>query len=152
MNPTYPLARKAVGFVVRRQPDSKPTLLVWQHVDKPQLSWRLPGGGLQHGEGAEVGLLRELREEVGDYPFRVVRKLGIQRYFKRQTRRNVERHDFLVYAGQMPDQFVHQDRDPDLQTEEFMRFQWLGIDALQHIDPEHREVIRIDYVPELFMP
>jgi ADP-ribose pyrophosphatase YjhB (NUDIX family) len=27
--------------------------------------WRVPGGGLQRGEGAEQGMLRELREEIG---------------------------------------------------------------------------------------
>ena len=27
--------------------------------------WRVPGGGLKRGEGAEEGMLRELREEIG---------------------------------------------------------------------------------------
>ena len=27
--------------------------------------WRVPGGGLKRGEGAEQGILRELREEIG---------------------------------------------------------------------------------------
>ncbi|HEX8466369.1 MAG TPA: NUDIX domain-containing protein [Allosphingosinicella sp.] len=27
--------------------------------------WRVPGGGLKRGEGAEQGMLRELREEIG---------------------------------------------------------------------------------------
>ncbi len=151
MSENAPLAQKAIAFVVRRDPDGKPTLLVYQHLDSPELPWRLPGGGLHEGKSPEAGLLRELREEVGDYPFQIVRQLGIQCYYKQFTSRNVERHDFLVRADPMPEHFVHQDRDPDVQVEEFMRFQWLSIESLDLIDSEHRVVITSDYVPELFV-
>ena len=150
MPESAPLARKALAFVVRREPEQKPTLLVYQHLDSPELPWRLPGGGLHADESPEAGLLRELREEVGDYLFQIVRKLGIQRYYKHFTSRNVERHDFLVRAGPMPNHFVHQDRDPDVQVEEFMRFQWLGMDSLDLIDDEHQGVLIPSYVPEWF--
>lgn len=34
-------------------------------VKEDQDTWSLPGGGLDHGEVAEQGLLRELKEELG---------------------------------------------------------------------------------------
>lgn len=38
-------------------------------VKENQDTWSLPGGGLDHGEDPELGILRELKEELGiEYP------------------------------------------------------------------------------------
>lgn len=42
--------------------DSAGNVLV---VKENQDTWSLPGGGLDHGEGPEAGVTRELREELG---------------------------------------------------------------------------------------
>lgn len=62
--------RQAVrGVVVDR--DRRALLVRWDFPDRPHLGmgpvqvWGTPGGGLEHGEDVEVGLRRELSEELG---------------------------------------------------------------------------------------
>ncbi len=57
-------AKFNVGAVgIFRSADGR--ILVLKHVYRHAHPWALPGGYLQHGETAEAGIVRELREETG---------------------------------------------------------------------------------------
>ncbi len=143
---------KAVAFVVRPQPDGARELLVYTWLDAPDDALRLPGGTLQAGETPETALLRELREEVGAFQFSIVRKLGVQRYFKSFIGKNVERHDFLVSVDEaLPDGFEHADPDIPAGEPNVIQLHWIGSSQLEQIDEEHRASINAAYVPEFFI-
>ncbi len=143
------VVRKAVAFIVRPQQDGTPELLVYTWLDAPDDALRLPGGTLQAGETPEVALLRELSEEVGAFQFSIVRKLGVQRYFKSFIGKNVERHDFLVSVDEaLPDGFQHADPDIPAGEPNVMQLHWIVPSQLDQVDEEHRAAINAAYVPE----
>jgi 8-oxo-dGTP pyrophosphatase MutT (NUDIX family) len=68
----------------------------------------VPGGGVEEGEAPEDAVLRELFEEAGMTALPVVRRLGIQRYYKPYTQRFIERYDYLFCApSDAPNRWQH---------------------------------------------
>lgn len=57
----YPNAFYRVSVKALVKNDQRQVLVVKENQD----TWSLPGGGLDHGEDPEKGLLRELKEELG---------------------------------------------------------------------------------------
>lgn len=102
--------RKVCAGVVR-QSGGTPELLVFEH---PHAGIQLPKGGLERGEDALAGVLRELHEETGLRGVRDLRSLGT---WERQARAGpteagpIERHlweVFLMWAPEgLPDEWVH---------------------------------------------
>jgi putative (di)nucleoside polyphosphate hydrolase len=43
-------------------------VLIGQRIDNPADAWQMPQGGLEPGEAADAGALRELEEETGVSP------------------------------------------------------------------------------------
>jgi len=58
--------------------------------------WSLPGGSMEHGEGPEEGLLRELREELHLPEMRIEYRLGV--YDGEHKGKNVPVYIFVVRA------------------------------------------------------
>src|SRR5947208_1135140 len=102
------LSRKVCAYVLRGTDVKTPRLLVLSFAANPTLPRRLPGGTLFDDEDPVEGVLRELAEETGLEGLPISRKLGVRRYYKQYTKRNVERHDYLLWApDDSPERFTH---------------------------------------------
>ena len=55
---------RVYGVCVQRI-DDEPKLLVMDEIIKGRRITKLPGGGLEYGEGTKDCLIREIREELG---------------------------------------------------------------------------------------
>lgn len=150
--------RKVVAFVLRRNMGGGVALLLHSFLTNPALPMRLVGGGVEDGETVEQALWRELAEETGLTDVKLMRKLGVQQYFKPYIQANVERHDFLLWVGEKTDTMLsafsqHKVQGSGADAGDTFGLHWLEVHALAttSIDDEHRPFITPDYLPELFL-
>lgn len=146
------LSKKACAYIVRRSDAGALQLLVLSFASKPHLPLRLPGGTLLDEEASLVGMFRELSEETGLNRLTVIRKLGIQRYYKEYTQANVERHDYLLHAAEdVPVSFSHTVGGTGGDAGAVFDYRWIGQDEFGSIDSEFQQQLTPDYLPELFV-
>lgn len=143
--------KKVAAFVLRRQPTGQEALLVHAFATAPHLPWRVPGGGVDPGESPVEALYRELAEESGLEELALLRKLGVQRYFKPYIRAHVERHDFLLRApASTPEVWSFRVAGAGADAGDLFTFRWVGPTLWRALDAEHRGVLNERYIPELF--
>ena len=148
---TAPLVHKVAAFVIRKTAGERAQLLVYVPDDNPTLSPRVPGGGVEEGEVPEDAVLRELFEEAGMTALPVVRRLGVQRYYKPYTQRFVERYDYLLFApGDVPDRWQHKVVGKGGDAGDVLSLSWIDEGAFGSVDEEHRVALTPSYLPELF--
>lgn len=141
------LFRKAYGFFIRHAPSGNAELLVFT---APDGCLRFPGGTVDDDEDLLVGLRRELREETGISEFKVLRALGVQRYYKPDVDKQVERHDYLLQAAALPDEFSFMMQSHDKDNGLLLEYRWIGIEHLYQLDWEFRDYVTPHSVPEFF--
>ena len=145
------LKRKAVAYALRTRLNEKPELLVMRFHDVPDMPFRFPGGSVEPGEIPETGMARELLEEAGIKTFRLVRKLGIQHYFKSNYRVHVERHDYLIrVADETPDQFAHRVQGEGGDAGDTFVYCWITSDLVRELHDEYRDDLTAEYIPEWY--
>ncbi len=145
------LKRKAVAFAIRNRPNQQPELLVMRFHDMPDMPFRFPGGSVEPGEIPETGMARELLEEAGIKDFRLVRKLGIQHYFKSRFRVHVERHDYLIQVPENTrDHFEHRVRGDGADAGDTFVYSWITADQVQELHDEYRDDLTAEYIPEWY--
>ena len=145
------LKRKAVAFAIRTRVDQKPELLVMRFQDISDMPFRFPGGSVEPGELPETGMARELLEEAGIQTFRLVRKLGIQHYFKSRFRVHVERHDYLIQvADETPDQFEHRVQGEGGDAGDTFVYCWITAEQVHELHDEYRDDLTAAYIPEWY--
>ena len=143
------LKRKACAYAIRNRPNQLPELLVMRFHDMPDMPFRLPGGSVEPGELPEAGMARELHEEAGISNFRLVRKLGIQHYFKSKFRVHVERHDYLIQvADDTPDAFAHRVQGSGGDAGDTFVYCWISADHVHELHDEYRDHLTATYIPE----
>ncbi|HEX8682107.1 MAG TPA: NUDIX domain-containing protein [Ardenticatenaceae bacterium] len=143
--------RKVAAFVLRRNPEGRDELLAHAFESDPRLPLRVPGGGIDPGEEPEAALWRELSEETGLTTLELVRKLGVRHYYKPYIQANVERHDFLLRASpDLPDNWVYKVGGEGEDAGARFCYRWLGVQALDMLDEEHRPYTVPAAIPELF--
>lgn len=145
------MQKKALAFILQPSSAGVPQLLFHSFTDSPDLPWRLLGGGVDAEESPEQALFRELEEETGLTHLTIVRKLGIQLYYKPYIQDNVERHDFLLRPQTpLPNSWSHTITGSGGDAGDIFDFHWLTADAKQAIDPEHGRYLTPEYIPEFF--
>lgn len=144
-------ARIKVTAFILRLPERQ--ILLHSFPADASLPWRLPGGSVEGREVPLISVYREVREETGLNRVQVVRKLGVQRYYKAYIQSDVFRHDFLLnITDPAPDEWDHTVTGKGGDAGEVYHLQWFGAAQLAGIaiDEEHRQFLKSEYVPELF--
>lgn len=149
MNPEAGFVQKAVGCIVRSNESGQHQLL--GYLSDPGVPYRFVGGKVEAGEEPEAALLREIREESGLTGLTIVRKLGVQNYYKPYIAAYVVRHDYLlVPTMKLPERREHVVTGSGGDDGAVFRFEWLNSGEHDRIDPEFRDLVRDAYIPELF--
>ena len=85
-------------------------------LKEDQDAWSLPGGGLDHGEDAKAGILRELAEELGVTAATIADIASVETFYLefRQTwlmwivfRVTIAEHDFTLGEGVSEAMFIN---------------------------------------------
>jgi putative (di)nucleoside polyphosphate hydrolase len=139
--------RAAAGIMLLNDANK---VFVAQRIDTQLEAWQMPQGGLDEGEDAEAGALRELEEETGIPPHlvQILERAPEEFYYDLPA-------DLLGklwkgrYRGQRQTWFVMRflgtDADVNLQTEhpEFRAWRWANADELvDAIVPFKRDLYR----------
>lgn len=148
------IIRKVGAFVVRRPTGDGPAeLLLFTHVDSPDVSIQIPGGGIEPGEKPVMAALRELREEAGIGPLPVIRALGMSEMTSMvQPGAVVRRHCFLFDGAGLPDHWIHtvtgQGEDCALRFE----YRWHRIATNFALWRDLNFFLTPKHIPELYAP
>ena len=149
--PEAPWKQKAHSLIIRRGDDNRFKLLVLQFDGYPDWPFRLPGGTVEENETPKEAMYRELYEEAGLGRLKIIRKLGVYRYFKHHINANSERHDYLLLAPRnLPDQWAHTVTGEGSDSDEIFNYSWMGADEINRMSDELTTFITPEYIPELF--
>ncbi|MCB8967969.1 MAG: NUDIX domain-containing protein [Ardenticatenaceae bacterium] len=106
--------------------DDQQRVLLLRHVFHPHVPWGLPGGWLNRGEDPSVGVLRELREEVG-----LTADLGPVLHISRDP---YPTHITIAFA-------IHLHPGEMKLSPEIIAADWFAVDALPELFPFMRAAI-----------
>lgn len=140
---------KVVGYII--QPNEKSENEILGFLSVPGVPYRFVGGNVDPGEEIEDALFREVEEESGLKELKIIRKLGVRRYYKEYIDANVERHDYLLTPlNKLPEFWEHSGTGGGGDDGLVFRYKWLGKEDHRLIDPEFRDCINKEYIKELF--
>jgi len=103
-------------------------LMVQQHVERGDIVWNFPGGGMEDGETPEQACIREVKEETG-YDVSIVKKLFS----------NEKKYTFLaeVIGGEMRIDKTNPD------NEDLVDVRWVGLGEQAYWDAYTRPILDV---------
>lgn len=107
----------AVALIVR---DGK-VLMGLREYEKGNPLWTLPGGRCEPGEEPQIGLKREVAEEIAITDLQIIRLLGVKEGAYRDENGADQVHMFLCDTRQEPQ---------CLEPEKFLEWRWVGADEI----------------------
>ncbi len=141
---------RAIALILQKR-NGMPRLLAQSFVADPSIAWRFPGGSIKNSETVEEGLLREILEESRIGNLSLIRKLGVEQYYKPYPRRFFGRHDYLFEALQeLPDTWEQIVCGAVSDAGSTFQFQWIGPDKIYRIDFELQKFLDYQHLPEFF--
>jgi len=141
--------KKVFGFIIQPNNDGDNSLLVYHCV--PGVQFRFVGGNVDPGEELIDALFREIYEESGLNDLTIVKKLGVQNYYKEYIDANVERHDYLLVSDKdLPLNWEHKCSGEGGDNGEIFKYQWITVDEIDKVDEEFRNDIREGYYRDIF--
>lgn len=129
--------RKSVSCITFK----KDKFLLIQNNDWLENWWKFPQGGVSDKESIEKAALRELREELGNDKFKIIKKSKITNQYDWNSKsleiakykwRGQIQHYLLV-------EFIGEEEDIDIDLQEIRQYKWVGIDEIwENIDHEDK--------------
>ncbi len=142
------ISRQAYALFIRSVTHKSAELRVYA---APNGVLRFPVGTVNDREDLLEGLARELHEEMDIGDFKVLRKLGVHRYYKPDVDKHVERHDFLLQASDvLPDNFSYTVQSHDKDDGMIFDYHWMGQAEINQLDWEFKDCIKPEYIPVFF--
>lgn len=125
---TVKRVKKAVIYVLRKQ-KSVLEVLVFDHIEFPDVNPQVPSGTVEQDELPVAAAKRELFEESGLKPAHEFNFLGSYDYFKSHLNQMQERHHFAVSGKGLLNEWTHSvsgsGNDKDLK----FKFYWLPVET-----------------------
>ncbi len=107
-------------------------LLVFDHLDYPDLAPQIPGGTRESGESPKEAAIREAQEETGLSRIRLIRSLGDFRQDLSAYGKNESIHAWFYHLeldGAAPSRWQHEESDPhDGQDPIKFELYWVPLD------------------------
>jgi 8-oxo-dGTP pyrophosphatase MutT (NUDIX family) len=126
------LVQKVAAYVTRRK-NGRFELLVFRHVDFPDLGMQVPAGTIEPAESPEAAVIRELEEECGLKAKEPI-KLGEYLFFKTYSQQYQHRHVFHLHQDRdLPDSWVHEVQSSGDDHNLKFEYSWQPIGA---VDPK----------------
>jgi ADP-ribose pyrophosphatase YjhB (NUDIX family) len=140
---------KASAYIYRKQkPYSE--LLVFTHRDYPEVPIQVPGGTVEEGETIEDAILREIIEESGLTSVRLVRKLGVHRFYWPDLNDEEERHFFLFESmTETPETWEYVVHSDGVDAGLTFSFRWVRVDEELKLAEHLAKFISPADVPEV---
>jgi ADP-ribose pyrophosphatase YjhB (NUDIX family) len=119
---------KASAYILRKK-KLHAELLVFTHRDDPEMPIQVPGGTVEDGETVEYAIFREITEESGLTSVRLVRKLGVHRFYWHDLDDEEERHFFLFESiAETPETWDYVVHSDGVDSGLVFSYRWVRVD------------------------